>query len=311
MTCHILNRMPIRPRITISLILLLDLMMPSWSEAGKITSSATADALRDVSTASSSTLSNSTIRDILSAGSPVSETRTTTLSDGATQTALLLIVPDIVTDTVTTTKQIHLADGETDKVVDVATISGSTISRTVTTTLPDGSIQTKEETDVTKGEETTIKGTVTTPGIGTQTISGVNVQNGSESVTTETITNPAGNVYHDRIVVTHTGPLSQSETNTTRGPDGSISTVKSITSTVLNPSTVGQDVTTANIPLSPPKAAQALNLEAQTLVAPAAASNVGTTVLPTPLPEPSTLRLFAVVLGAIGLRHRFNRRRRR
>ena len=173
MICHILNRMPIRPRITISLIFLLDLMMPSWSEAGKITSSATADALRDVLTASSSPLSNSTIRDILSAGSPVSETSTTILSDGMTQTALLLIVPDITTDTVTTTKQINLADGETEKVVDVATISGSMISHRVTTTLPDGSIQTKEETDVTKGDETTIKGTVTTPGVGTQTISGV------------------------------------------------------------------------------------------------------------------------------------------
>ena len=130
-------------------------------------------------------------------------------------------------------------------------------------------------------------------------------------MTTETITNPAGNVYHDRIVITHTVPLSQSETNTTRGPDGSISTVKSITSTVLNPTTVGQDAAAANTPLSPPRAAQSLNLEAQMLVPPAGASNVGTTVLPIPLPEPSTLTTFAVVLGAVGLRHGFNRRRRR
>jgi hypothetical protein len=66
------------------------------------------------------------------------------------------------------------------------------------------------------------------------------VQNGSQSVTTETITNPAGQIYHDRIVVTHTGALSQTKTNTTTGPGGSVSTVKSVTSTVLDPIGVGQ-----------------------------------------------------------------------
>jgi hypothetical protein len=254
--------------------------------------------------------SNTTIRDVLSAGSSVSETRTTTLSDGTTQTADLLIVPNARTGTVTTTKTINLADGGLEKVVDVATVLSNTITHSVTATLPDGSIQTKDETDITQGD-TIIKGTVSTPGVGTQTISGVNVQNGPDSVATETITNPAGQVYHDRILITLTGPNTQSETNTIRGPDGSISTVKSITSTVLNSSTVAQDATAANLPLSPPKASPALNLAAQILVPPAAATNVGPTVLPIPLPEPSTLTFFAVVLGAIGLRHGFNRRRRR
>jgi uncharacterized protein YaiI (UPF0178 family) len=311
MICHILNRMPIRPRIIISLFFLLELLNPSWSEAGKITSPANADALRAVSTASSSPLSNTAIRDVLNTGLPVSETSTTTLSDGATQTADLLIVPNTSTGTGTITKNIHLADGDLEKVVDVATISGDRTTHTVTTTLPDGSIQTKDETDVTEGDKTIIKGTVSTSGGGPQTISGVNIQRGTGSVTDETVTNPAGRVYHDRIVITLTGPLSQSETNTTRGPDGSISMVKSITSTVLDPLTVGQDATAATIPPPPPvTAAQALHLEAQYLAPPAAAGNAAPTVLPTPAPEPSTLAFFAVVLGAAWLRHGFSTRRR-
>jgi hypothetical protein len=311
MICHILNRMPIRSRIIIFLFFLPELLNPPRSEAGKITSSVNADALRAVSTASSSPLSNAAIRDVLNTGLPVSETSTTTLSDGATQTADLLIVPNTSTGTVTITKDIHLADGDLENVVDVATISGHTTTHTVTTTLPDGSIQTKNETDVTEGDKTIIKGAVSTSGGGTQTISGVNIQRGTGSVTDETITNPVGRVYHDRIVITLTGPLSQSETNTTRGPDGSISTVKSITSTVLDPITVGQDAAAATIPLPRPvTAAQALHLEAQYLASPAAAGNAGPTVLPMPAPEPSTLAFFAAVLGAAWLRHGFSTRRR-
>ena len=309
---HIMNRMPNRPRISISLILLLVLMMPPRSEASPITSSANAEALREVLTASSSALSNNALRDILNAGSPVSETSTTTFSDGATQIDDLLIVPNTSTGTVTTTKTINLADGETEKVVDVATISGNTIKHIVTTTLPDGSIQTKQETDVTKGDETIIKGTVSIPGAGIQTISGTNVQSGSASVTTETITNPDGKVYHDRIVITLTGPLSQSETNTTLGPDGSSSTVKSITSSILNPSTVGQNDTAMNVPLPLPacRPNRSMSRRRCWCLRPRPVTNEPT-VLPTPLPEPSTLTIFAVVLGAVGLRYGFNTRRRR
>jgi uncharacterized protein YaiI (UPF0178 family) len=247
---HIMNRTEGRPGITVSLILGLILVTQAWAEAGKMSSSDTAGALREVATASSSPLSNSAIVAILSAGTPVSETTTSTFSHGTTQTADLLIVPNASTGTVTTTKDIDLADGETEKVVDVASVTGNSTQSAITTTLPDGSIQTKDETDVTKGDKTIIKAQVSMAGGGTQTITGETVERGSKSATVETITNPAGQVYHDRIVITHDGSLSQSETNTTRGPGGSISTVKSVMSTVLDPSAVGQSTSqeSLNIP---------------------------------------------------------------
>ena len=88
---HIMDRTQGRPGITVSLILGLILLTPAWTEAGKISNADTADTLREVATASSSPLSNSAIVAILNAGTPVSETTTTTYSDGSTcQTADLL-----------------------------------------------------------------------------------------------------------------------------------------------------------------------------------------------------------------------------
>jgi hypothetical protein len=186
----------------------------------------------------------------------------------------------------------------------------------VTTTLPDGSVQTKNETDVTKGDETLIKATVATAGGGTQTIKGETVQKVAQSVTTERITNAAGQVYHDRIVITHTGALSQTETNTTTGPGGSISTVKSVTSTVLDPMSVGQSATEAGLSIPSPATAaaaatQAPNLEAQVLPPSASASDLEPTALPAPLPEPGSLLILSVMLGAAGLCHRSRYERQR
>jgi uncharacterized protein YaiI (UPF0178 family) len=308
---HIMNRTEGRPGITVSLILGLILLTSAWTEAGKISNADTADTLREVATASSSPLSNSAIVAILSAGTPVSETTTTTYSDGSTQTADLLIIPNTTAGAVTTTKDINLADGETEKVVDVATISGSTTTHAVTTTLPDASVQTKDETDMTKGDKTTVKAKVSMAGGGTQTITGETVLRGSKSATVETITNAAGQVYHDRIVITHNGALSQSETNTTRGPGGSISTVKSVMSTVLDPSAVGQSTSqeSLNIPAAG-LAVQLPNIEAQVLAPSGATSDVQPTVLPVPLPEPGTLMFVGMVLGAAGLRRGWRRMRR-
>jgi hypothetical protein len=304
---RIMDRSPIRRMITICLICWYVLMMPSSSEAGKIASTATADALREASSARSSPVSNSAIIAILNAGTPVSETSTTTFNDGITQSDALVIVPNTKAGTVTTTKDIDLADGESEKVVDVASIAGNTTTHAVTTTLPDGSIQTKEETDVTSGTRTMIKGTVSVPGDDTQTITGETVVSGSTSVTNETITNAAGKVYHDRIVVTHSGDLSQSETNTTLGPGGSITTVKSTTSTVLNPNEVGQSAALANLSLpAPTGTAQAFNLQAQMLT-PSSVIAGDPSPLPIPLPEPSALVLMAIVFGGTVLRSGWTR----
>ena len=300
MTRRIMDRLRNHLAIKVSLVVGLVLMVPAWTEAAKISSSATTDALRDEARASSSPLSISAMIDILHAGTPVYATSTTTYSDGTTQVADLGIVPNTSTGTVTTTKDIKLADGELEKVVDVATISGSTTTQTVTTTLPGGSIRTKNETEVTKGDKTIIKGTVSMPGGGTQTIAGQTIQSGSRSVTSLTITNPAGHVYHDRITITHNGQLSQTETNTTQGPGGSIRTVRSTTNTVLNPSGAGQN-DAAPLTIPPPQAAaQVLKLEAQALGSQAGTSDAGTTPLPSPIPEPSALIVFGMLLAQPG-----------
>jgi PEP-CTERM motif len=304
MSRHIMDRTQVRTGFTFFSILGLILAMPAWTEAGKISSSDSADALREVATASSLPISNSDLIDILHAGTQVSETTTTTYSDGTIQTAVLSIVPNTSAGTVTTTKDINLADGETEKVVDVATISGSTNRDVVTTTLPDGSIQTKDETEVTRGDATAIKGTVSMSSGGTQTITGQTVQNGSGSVTTLTITNPAGQVYHDRITIVQNGDLSQSETNTTLGPGGSTSTLKSTMSTVLNPSEVGQNDAPQYLTIPPTSSTtKGLNLEPQILVPPTGAIGAAPALLPIPLPEPSTLMFFGLVLGAAAVRH--------
>jgi hypothetical protein len=307
---RIMDRTKGRSRITVSVAFGLFLMAPAAAQAGQIASTQSADALREVATASSSPLSNGSITAILNAGTPVAETTTTTNSDGTAQTADVLIAPDTSAGTVTITKDINLADGQTEKAVDVATVSGDTTKNMITTTLPDGSVQTKHETDVTKGDTTTIRGTVSTPGAGTQTITGETVRQGSESVTTLAITNPAGQVFHDRIVITHSGQLSQSETNTTRGPDGSVSTVTSITSTVLNPGAVVQSAIqeSLSIPsLGSATTAPAAEIEAQVLAIPSATSEVAPTILPAALPEPSTLTLFGIVVGVAVLRRGWNR----
>ena len=300
---RIINRTVVRPDITVSLILGLILVTPARTEASKISSADAADALREVATASSSPLSTSAIVAILNAGTPVSETTTTRYSDGSTQTADLVSDPNPSAGAVTTTKDINLADGETEKVVDVATISGSTTTHAVTTTLPDGSIQTMVETDMTKGDKTIIMGKVSMASGGTQTIIGKTVLHASKSITIETITNPSGQVYHDRIDITHNGSLSQSETNTTRGPDDSISKVKSVMSTVLDPSAVGQSTSQEglNIP-AVGLAAQGADIEAQVLAPTGAATDVQPTMLPVPLPEPGTMMFVVMVLGAAGLR---------
>ncbi len=138
---------------------------------------------------------------------------------------------------------------------------------------------------------------------------GDTVLHGSQSITTLAITNPAGQVYNDRITITHDGDLSQSETNTTRGPDGSIWTVKSTSTTVLDPSGTGQTAVPANLNLPAASVpAQALNLEAQVLANTAGSSNSDSSSLVVSAPEPSTLMFCALVLGAAGLRYGFKPR---
>jgi hypothetical protein len=145
-------------------------------------------------------------------------------------------------------------------------------------------------------------------GGGTETVTGQTVVRGSNSITNETITNPAGEVYHDRIVISHNGNSSQTETNTTRGPGGSIMTVKSTTSTLLNPNQVGQIAAQAilSLPVAA-AAAHALNLEAQVLTLGSGTNSVGHSPSPVPLPEPSTLSLPCIVLGAALLRRGWKR----
>ena len=111
----------------------------------------------------------------------------------------------------------------------------------------------------------------------------------------------------DRIVVTHSSDLSQSETNTTLGPGGSISTVKSTTSTVLNPNEVGQSAALANLSLpAPTGTVQALNLQAQVLT-PSSVIDGDPSPLPILLPEPSALTLMAIVFGGTVLRRGWTR----
>ena len=164
---------------------------------------------------------------------------------------------------------------------------------------------------MTKRDKTIIEAKVSMAGGGTQTITGETVKRGSKSVTVESITNAAGQVYHDRIVITHEGSLSQSETNTTRSPGGSISMVKSVMSTVLDPSAVGQSTSqeSLNIPAAG-LAVQAPNIEAQVLAPSGATTDVEPTVLPVPLPEPGTLMFVGMVLGAAGLRRGWRKMRR-
>jgi hypothetical protein len=111
-------------------------------------------------------------------------------------------------------------------------------------------------------------------------------------------------------VITHTGALSQAETNTTTGPGGSISTVKSVSSTVLDPISVGQSATQAGLSIPSPATAtmattQAPNVEPQVRTPSASGSDLEPTVLPAALPEPGSLVIFSVMLGAAGLCHRF------
>ncbi len=310
MMSRIMDRIQGRPGVTLSLILGLSLLAPTRTLADKISSSDTAKALHEAARASALPLSDTSLVAILNAGTPVSETITTTYGDGRTQTANLTIAPDKSNDTVTTTKLISLANGKLEKVVDVATIAGNSTMSVLTTTLPNGAIETKNETEVTNGDKTTITGTVSMPHGGTQTLSGDTVLRGSQSITTLAITNPAGQVYNDRITITHDGDLSQSETNTTRGPDGSIWTVKSTSTTVLDPSGTGQTAVPANLNLPAASVpAQALNLEAQVLANTAGSSNSDSSSLVVSAPEPSTLMFYALVLGAAGLRYGFKPRR--
>ena len=102
----------------------------------KMASSGTARALRQEASASSLPVSASSLIGILEAGKPVSETNTTTFSNGSTQTGDITIVPDTSNSTVTITRDITLADGDREKVLDVAAISGNIVTQSVTTTLP-------------------------------------------------------------------------------------------------------------------------------------------------------------------------------
>jgi hypothetical protein len=291
--------------ITVSLILGPILLTPTQTRADKISSSDTAKTLGEIATASAFPLSSSTIVDILNAGKPVSANTTTTYRDGTTQTANLLIVPDPSAGTVTITKDINLANGKTETVVDTATVSGNTISNKITRTLPDGSIQSTDVTDVTKGTKTIMSGSAVLPGGGTLAITGEKVERGSESITALTITGQAGKVYHDRIVTTPEGTLSESKTNTVTGPGAATMAVSSLTRALLGSSTVGRSFTLAGLKI--PAAglgSQTLNLQAQVLAPASTASDTGGTVLPVAAPEPQSLVIFSVILAAAALCHR-------
>ena len=290
---RIIDRIQCHRGITLSLILGLILLMPAWARASRIAISGTTRALREEASTSSLPVSASSLIGILQAGTLFSETNTTTFNNGSTQIADITIVPDTSNSTVTTSKDITLADGDREKVLEVAAISGNTVTQTVTTTLPSSAIQTKAETDVTNGDKTVVKGTVSMPGGGTQTIAGQTIQSGSQSVTTLTIINRAGHVYHDRITVTHDGAFNQTETNTTQGPGGSLRTVKSTTDTVLKPSGAVPTEAAQFLSIPAPRApAQALHLEAR----PGAFERDRHWVCRAAAAEPSTLMFIVLVL---------------
>ena len=155
--------------------------------------------------------------DILNAGTPVSETTTTTYSDGTTQTAdLLLSFPN--------TERRHRHDhqghqsgrwrnGEGRGCCDrVRVIRPGTLSRRP---CPTARFRPRTRPTSPRGYRRPSRGQSPCPAEAPRPSPARTVQNGSKSVTVETITNPAGQVYHDRIVITHNGTLSQSETNTT------------------------------------------------------------------------------------------------
>jgi hypothetical protein len=299
MTRRILIRSQGRSVITISLVCGSILLTPAQARADKISSAETAKALGEIATASALPLSNSSIIDFLHADKPVSATTTTTYHDGTTQTANLLIVPNTSAGTVSITKDINLASGQTEKVFDLATVSGNTVNNIFTRTLPDGSVQLSDEADVTKGTKTTINGTTVLPGGGTLAITGDTVKRGSESITDKTIVGPAGQVYHDRIVATNDGGLSQTRTNTATGPDGATMTVTSVTSAVLNPTAVGQSATQAGLSVPPTGLASPTpNLQAQFLGSSSTANDTSGSVLPAAVPEPGSFVIFAVLLVA-------------
>lgn len=184
----------------------------------------------------------------------------------------------------------------------MATVSGDSVKNRITRTLPNGSIQTTDETAVIKGTKTTLSGTATLPGGGTLSITGDTVNRGSQSITDKTITGPTGQIYHDHIVTTDNGTHGETKTNTAVGPGGTTMTVTSVTTTVLNSTAVAQSAAEAgiNIPATG-LGAQKLKLEAQVIAPSSTGGDTGGTVLPAAAPEPGSLVVFSVVLGAAAI----------
>jgi hypothetical protein len=298
---HIMDRMQGRPGTNVLLTLALILIMPSWSEAASISSSQ-GQPLREILTAGSTPLSNHAIVDFLVAGKPVSETTTTSYDNGAAQTADLWIVPDLRAGTVTVTKDVHFADGKTEKVVDVAKVNADSVKNDITRTLPNGSTQTTNETEVTNGANTTITGTAVLPGGVKLSISGTTVKDGWQFVTDKTITTSSGQVYHDHMVTTANGDHSVTQSHTADGPGGAALSMTSVTKIVLNPSAVAQSGKQAGLNVPTAKVgAQSLKLESQEIAPSSMSSDTSGTILPAAVPEPGSLVVFSVVLLAATL----------
>jgi hypothetical protein len=151
---------------------------------------------------------------------------------GTTQTEIRLTVPT-GSNTTTTTESINLAGGAgLETVVNLSTKQGNTTTDNITTTLPDGSITTKTEVQIIRRGKTIINAWLNIPGVGVQTTVGTTIQRGQRAITNERINTAAGKVYHYHRVVIQSGPLEQSESSVTTGPDGAVTNVVKSTTTI-------------------------------------------------------------------------------
>jgi hypothetical protein len=305
-----------------------------------------AQAARITHVDSASTEGNETMSSVeasLQAGLPVGETRTATFDDGGTQTENQAIIPGATPGTDTTYKTINLRGGGLETVVDVAAAAGNATTHNITTKLPDGSTQNEHVTDVRSGPTTQINGTIDLPGGGTKTVVGDVVRHGPESVSDETITGPGSAVQKDHNVIVRHGQTSQSEVSTITRPDGAVDTSRSntvITRTtpppssaqarvlwpaivnnaesslknLLSPATVGLNglnLTNLKATFSTdPFQAPGHTAVAEAQVIEPSADGIGTP-LPSPIPEPSGLLVYALVIGLAGLKQGVRRLERK
>ena len=162
----------------------------------------------------------------LRSGTAVAEQRTTSYSDGSTQTDSLLTVPNLANNTTTTYETISLRhNGGTEKIVDTESFSGGVLpfsgnnnTHNLTVTLPNGSTETETYNEVIAGRKTTVVGTIHEADGDVETWTSVKTRTGPTTTTNKTITEPDGTVGQQKVVTTRQGDLDSSTTVTTRVP---------------------------------------------------------------------------------------------